>query len=217
MDKIFYCISELGKKYNANKIILFGSRARGDNRERSDYDIAVFGMPNENQILFSEEMENLPTLLDFDIIFVTNKTNKDLLDNIEKDGKIIMSKFTEKYNKLKNAVKRLSEALSEYEEFQITSVRDGVIQRFEFSTELAWKSVREYLIEEGFTDINSPKSVMKQAYANKIINDEMTWIELLNARNLTSHIYDDDTAAEIFNNIKSKYLPLFNDLIESLK
>ena len=115
------------------------------------------------------------------------------------------------------AVCRLEEALEEYDKYDISSSRDGVIQRFEFCTELAWKSTREYLLSEGYVDINSPKTVMKQAYADNIIEDEQAWLELLYSRNLTSHLYDDNTASDIFNSIKDKYLSLFKALIAKLK
>lgn len=106
--------------------------------------------------------------------------------------------------------------MEEYDKYGISSSRDGVIQRFEFCTELAWKSTREFLISEGYVDLNSPKSVMKQAYTDGIISDEKTWLELLYSRNLTSHIYDEHTASDIFTNIKEKYSLLFKQLLATL-
>ncbi len=216
MESLYKSISELGKQYSAEKIVLFGSRARGDNREKSDIDIAVFGMPKENHVFFAQAVESLPTLLQFDIVFVSENTNALLLENIKKDGVILMNKFDEKLEKFSEAVSRLEEALEEYDKYGISSSRDGVIQRFEFCTELAWKSTREFLISEGYVDLNSPKSVMKQAYTDGIISDEKTWLELLYSRNLTSHIYDEHTASDIFTNIKEKYSLLFKQLLATL-
>ncbi len=216
MESLYKSISELGKQYSAEKIVLFGSRARGDNREKSDIDIAVFGMPKENHVFFAQAVESLPTLLQFDIVFVSENTNALLLENIKKDGVILMNKFDEKLEKFSEAVNRLEEALEEYDKYGISSSRDGVIQRFEFCTELAWKSTREFLISEGYVDLNSPKSVMKQAYTDGIISDEKTWLELLYSRNLTSHIYDEHTASDIFTNIKEKYSLLFKQLLAKL-
>ena len=116
--------------------------------------------------------------------------NPAFVANIEKDGVELMDKLHEKYNYLKEAVKRLREALDDYKKYPLDSVRDGAIQRFEFCTELAWKTMREYLLDQGYTNINSPKEVIKQAFAFGMIEDSKVWLELLNDRNLTSHIYD---------------------------
>lgn len=216
MEELLKEIAAVGHRNQAERILLFGSRARGDNRDRSDIDIAVFGMPKENRTVFSEAIEKLPTLLDFDIIFVDEKTDEALLQNIRKDGVTIMSKFTEKYNKFSLSISRLEESINEYEVYKISSSRDGVIQRFEFCTELAWKTAREYLCEQGYVEINSPKAVMKQAYSDGLIDDERSWIELLNARNLASHIYDENTAVEIFESIKTTFFPLLAELNRKL-
>lgn len=217
MQPLYNQIANIGRKYNAAKIVLFGSRARNDHRERSDIDLAIYGVDEKDQGAFADDMDRLPTLLDFDLVFVTDRTDARLLANIKKDGKTIMDKFTEKKEKFINAVARLEEAIGIYEELPNTAVRDGVIQRFEFCTELAWKATREYLIDQGYVDINSPKSVMRQAYADGLVNDEQAWIDLLTARNTTSHVYDDDTAADVFEKIKTVYLGLFKDLIQKLK
>ena len=79
MDQIYRQIVQLSRQYQADKIVLFGSRARGDHRENSDIDIAVFGMPTENQVLFWDSVSELPTLLEFDIVFLSSQTNEKLV------------------------------------------------------------------------------------------------------------------------------------------
>ena len=190
LNLIYDKIALLGNELGAKQILLYGSRARGDHRERSDIDIAVIGMAPEWQDKFRECIDTLPTLLNFDIVFVSTQTDKSLMDNIEKDGIPLMGNLNEKYLKLKQAVLRLQEGVEEYNSSRSETVRDGVIQRFEFCTELAWKSTREYLLDQGYTEISSPKSVMRQAYADRLISDDALWVSLLNDRNLTSHIYD---------------------------
>ena len=86
MKQIYALIAALGKTYQAEKIILFGSRARGDNRERSDIDLAIYGMPQENRAFFWSDIDDLPTLLKFDLVHITADTNTELVKNIEKDG-----------------------------------------------------------------------------------------------------------------------------------
>lgn len=92
MESLFESIKFLGQKHSASKIILFGSRARGDNHERSDIDLAVYGMSQEMQSLFWWDIEELPTLLKFDIVHITDDTDTALLENIEKDGIVLYEK-----------------------------------------------------------------------------------------------------------------------------
>lgn len=77
------------KKYDEiEKVVLFGSRARGDNTERSDYDIAIYGCISEHDkaVIRSFINEDLKTLHSFDVVFISDKTNPNLIRNIEKDG-----------------------------------------------------------------------------------------------------------------------------------
>ena len=131
-------LAALAAQYGAQKLVLFGSRARGDHRPSSDIDLAVYGMPEDNRSRFWAEVEDLPTLLDFDLVHISPTTSPALLENITKDGVPLMDKAKEKRDKLADALARLEEAISEYTAAPSTVVRDGVIQRFEFCTELAW-------------------------------------------------------------------------------
>ena len=92
MEKLYAFIAALGEKYHAEKILLFGSRARGDNRERSDIDLAIYGMPEENRARFWFDIDDLPTLLKFDLVHVTELTDAELVENIEKDGVVLYEK-----------------------------------------------------------------------------------------------------------------------------
>lgn len=216
-SQLYLQIAQLGKEYGAGKIVLFGSRARGDHRQRSDVDIAVYGIPESNQSAFQLGLEELPTLLQFDVVFVTDQTNPALIENIEKDGVPIMNKMDEKYQKLQEAYKRLQEAVDDYERLGLESIRDGVIQRFEFCVELAWKTIREYLLDMGYTDINSPKAVLKTAFADGLFEDEHAWLDMINDRNLTSHVYDEEQAVRIYTRIRDVYCQLLLSVMDKLK
>lgn len=84
---------------------------------------------------------------------------------------------------------------------------DATIQRFEFTFEICWKTLKNFFFDQGI-EVSYPKDVIKQAYADKIIDDEILWLQMLKDRNLTSHTYDEALADEIFENIKM-YVPLF--------
>lgn len=106
------------------------------------------------------------------------------------------------------AVERLREGLEEYAQRpESTTLRDGVIQRFEFTFELAWKSMKEYLEDQGASpELPLSKSVFKSAYAAGLIQDEAPWLDMLADRNLTSHVYDDAQAAKVMAAIRDRYM-----------
>lgn len=86
MEQLYHQLAALARQYGAQRLVLFGSRARGDNRYNSDIDLAVYGMPQENQGSFWMDCEDLPTLLKFDIVHIHEGMNPAFLQNIEKDG-----------------------------------------------------------------------------------------------------------------------------------
>src|ERR1051325_9170025 len=70
--------------------------------------------------------------------------------------------------------------------------KEGAIQRFEYTVELAWKALKDYLEASGVAlDQKTPKHVIKQAFAANLIQDGQTWIDMLETRNRLSHTYDE--------------------------
>jgi predicted nucleotidyltransferase len=94
MNQLIPLLTQLAHDCGAEKLILFGSRARRDHRERSDIDLAVFGMPEEQQTRFWCGIEELPTLLKFDLVFVDAYTSPDLRKEIDRDGVILYENQT---------------------------------------------------------------------------------------------------------------------------
>ena len=76
-------------------------------------------------------------------------------------------------------------------------IRDAVIQRFEFTFELAWKLLKIRLLEEGI-EVNSPRAVIREAVAAGLLEDGNLWSEMLHKRNLTSHTYDEALAQQVY-------------------
>ena len=217
MDAVLKKIIAVANQYGAGKAVLFGSRTHGDSTRKSDYDIAFIlpDMSDDNKIL--DELEDFDTLYKIDAVFLESLDGDDeLTKNIRKDGIVLMDKFQTKLNNFQNALATLEEAVSDFDKTALLSVRDGVIQRFEFTAELAWKTVREYLIDEGIAEINTSKSVMKAAFATNLVDDGDDWIQILNDRNATSHIYDEDEADKIFERIRNKNTALFTKLSDTL-
>ncbi|WP_455621853.1 nucleotidyltransferase substrate binding protein [Parabacteroides sp.] len=92
----------------------------------------------------------------------------------------------------------------------------GIIQIYEFTFELAWKTLKDYLDSEGFTT-PSPKATLRQAFQSGYIQDGDLWLKALNDRNLTSHTYDDVIAMEVVRDIQGHYFYLLKDLHEWLR
>lgn len=96
--------------------------------------------------------------------------------------------------------------------------KEGAIQRFEYTFELAWKTLKDYLVYSGVVfDQITPRSVIKQAFAAKIIEDGQTWVDMLEKRNLMSHTYDDESFKIAFNSISRSYLAAIEQVFTWLR
>lgn len=85
---------------------------------------------------------------------------------------------------------------------------EGLIQRYEYTQELAWKVMKDYEEYQGLTDIIGSRDAIRIALQSNLINDDR-WMDTISDRNLTSHNYDDETAQRIVGNIINVYYPLF--------
>jgi len=92
---------------------------------------------------------------------------------------------------------------------------DGVIQRFEFTFELLWKTLRLFLLDEGIIT-KSPKEALKEAFRFGLIKDEEIFLDMLEDRNQTSHIYSEEISKEIVLRIKKFYLSKLTELSKEL-
>ena len=125
-----------------------------------------------------------------------------------------MKRFEERKKDLINATNRLKGALNEEESDLII---DGVLHRYEFTFELAWKTLKDYLEYLGVTiNTGSPREVIKESFAHDLISDGETWIKMMLARNSLSHLYDEETSRKVYNEIKEKYIYQIEKLIERL-
>ena len=95
--------------------------------------------------------------------------------------------------------------------------KEGIIQRFEFTLELSWKTLKDKMEYDGVVlDRISPKMVLKEAYKNKYIDNIELWLEMINDRNLLSHTYDFQVFEDVIPDIQLKYTPLLSELYTSL-
>ena len=123
-----------------------------------------------------------------------------------------MSRLENKIDYFRSALDRLKESA----EVDVTDsvIMDGVIQRFEFTFELAWKTLKAFMEYKGFSVPVSPRDILKDAYAAGIIEEGDTFIKMLTDRNISSHTYDEEMALELYGRIKNDYISLLCELLE---
>lgn len=83
--------------------------------------------------------------------------------------------------------------------------KQGLIQSFEFTFELAWNVMKDYLEEQGIPGIIGSKNAVRQAFSQGLITDGQIWMDMIQDRNLAAHSYDEDTANNINHKIKKDY------------
>ncbi len=89
--------------------------------------------------------------------------------------------------------------------------RAGLIQFFELTFELGWKTLKDYLEAQGF-QVNSPREVIKQAYQANVVTQGHVWMAALDDRNLTAHTYEESTSIKVEDLIRSKYFLILEEL-----
>jgi len=116
------------------------------------------------------------------------------------------------FKDLKTAVNNLEEVLSLKEKTEI--IRDSAIKRFEICFDIAWKSIKNYAKSEGI-ECFSPRDCFRSAFQLKLIDNEDDWLNMVNDRNLTTHLYNEEQADKVYSKL-SNYLELFKKLIKSM-
>lgn len=112
---------------------------------------------------------------------------------------------------LRRAIAALEEGLSAFRREQSNDadpalqalLRDAAIQRFEFTFEIAWKTLRRYLEEYGLEQIDraSNRQMFRIDYEQGLLRDAEAWLLYLQRHNLTSHVYDQSIAEQIFRTV----------------
>ncbi len=123
-----------------------------------------------------------------------------------------MSKLEAQIAQFEKALRRLGEAL-DAEKTDIT--RDSAIQRFEFTLDLSWKSLKTLLEDKKGIVVASPKECFKEAYRQGLIPYQDAWIAMVDMRNATVQTYDEEMAEEIFSQLPDA-VKRFTELLSAL-
>lgn len=189
---------------------LFGSQARGTAGARSDADLAIAcprATPADWRIV-EAVMAGADTLRRLDAVrWDALREDDPLRQAILADRVLLYARepwmadrdadFRSAHDRLGDALSRLSEGLAEPGALEHPLMRDGLVQRFEFTVEQFWKTLRFALRRRGLDPAGSPRSVLEAAFAEGWIEDEAGWLAMVDDRNRTSHAYRKAVADEV--------------------
>jgi nucleotidyltransferase substrate binding protein (TIGR01987 family) len=94
--------------------------------------------------------------------------------------------------------------------------QQGLIQGFEFTHELAWNMLKDFLEEQGVLGLIGSRDAIRSAFRNNVIADGETWMDMIKDRNLSSHTYQLDLANRIAGDILTRFYPAFQALAETM-
>jgi len=124
------------------------------------------------------------------------------------------TRWKQRFSNFSLAYLRLQEAVKEYDHLDRLA-KEGLIQRFEYTLELAWKTLKDYMESKGEI-AKFPKDVIKKAFQADLIDDGEIWMEMLEKRNLLSHTYEEQIFHEVLKSITGPYYEQISKLYNFL-
>ncbi|MDP8241248.1 MAG: nucleotidyltransferase substrate binding protein [Candidatus Hatepunaea meridiana] len=127
-------------------------------------------------------------------------------------------RWIQRIQHFKKAFSQLTEAVELAQQRKLSKLEEqGLIQAFEFTHELAWKTLKDFLESRGVRELYGSKDTTREAFKTGLIENGESWMEMIKSRNLTTHTYDEDTAAAIAGDILNSYFKEFKALRNKLE
>ena len=126
-------------------------------------------------------------------------------------------RWKQRFQNYKKALITLKSAVELAAERKLTDLeKQGVIQGFEFTFELAWNVMKDYLEDQGITDIIGSKNAIRHAFNKGLIEDGEAWMDMVKGRNISSHSYDEETAEKLLKEIIEVFYNRFSAFAEKM-
>ena len=123
---------------------------------------------------------------------------RNMINNFDNDD----IRWKKRFQNYKKAVATMRNAVALDASRELSNLeKQGVIQGFEFTFELAWNVMKDYLEEQGITDIIGGKNAIRHAFNKGLIEDGEIWMDMVRGRNISSHSYDEETAEKLLKKI----------------
>ena len=124
-----------------------------------------------------------------------------------------MPRWNQRYQNYQRAYAQLASAVELMRSRELSDLeKQGVIQAFEFTWELAWNLLKDYLNWQGETEITGARDAIRESFKRGLIEEGQVWMAMLQDRNRTSHTYNESTMREILASIEASYQPQLNNL-----
>ncbi len=122
-------------------------------------------------------------------------------------------RWIQRFNHFVKALSQLKEAVTLAQQRPLSKLEEqGLIQAFEFTHELAWNTLKDFLESRGVQNLYGSKDATREAFKTGLVENGEAWMDMVKSRNLTSHTYDEATAAQIISAIRNTYFAEFEAL-----
>jgi len=122
-------------------------------------------------------------------------------------------RWHQRFSNFKKALNQLEKAIGISKERKLSELeKQGLIQAFEFTHELAWNTLKDFFEYQGNSSITGSRDAIREAFNKGIIKNGEGWMDMIRSRNKSSHTYNEEVAEEIVFQIKETYYPLFIEL-----
>lgn len=123
-------------------------------------------------------------------------------------------RWVQRFDHFKKAYAQLQDALALMETRPLSNIeKQGAIQAFEFTYELAWNVLRDYLVWQGTETLSGSRDAIREGFKRELISDGHAWLAMLQDRNRTVHTYNEETANQILEQLRSRYSGLFAEFM----
>lgn len=126
-------------------------------------------------------------------------------------------RWKQRYNNFLDALEQLTQAVSTAKQRTLNDLeKQGLIQAFEFTHELSWNVLKDYIEHQGGQQLVGSKDTTREAFQKGLISNGENWMNMIKSRNLTSHTYNKKIATDIVQKILNDYHPCFLDLKQKM-
>jgi nucleotidyltransferase substrate binding protein (TIGR01987 family) len=126
-------------------------------------------------------------------------------------------RWVQRFQNYLKALGQLQSALAVHNETADALIKEGILQRFEFTHELAWKVMKDYLEYEGHQGITGSRSASRLAFNVGLVTDGQVWMDMIESRNRTVHTYDERVLEEEFAKVKHRYATAFAQFAQAMQ